>query len=194
MSEHGAYGRDGLMAVAAVRYCLSRDSYIVADCVEWLRSGPRLPLSTLRLIRDEIREAVEGHLRNQRPPMPGEPPFDVRGWTAAVEAVELALQSPIPVDVLLDLAAAARREARRPTHPDMQGTRLPLEPVRVGAASAYLSGDLLEWVVTINEESQFCVSTGISIESARRPQVWLLDLAQSLEAMVRTLQRAEVSP
>lgn len=30
------YGRDGLMIIAAVRYCLGRMSYIVSDCAEWI--------------------------------------------------------------------------------------------------------------------------------------------------------------
>lgn len=31
------FGRDGLMALAAVRYCLGRQTYIVGDCADWLR-------------------------------------------------------------------------------------------------------------------------------------------------------------
>ena len=30
------YGRADLMAIAAVRYCLGRMSYIVGDCADWL--------------------------------------------------------------------------------------------------------------------------------------------------------------
>ena len=30
------WGRGDLMAIAAVRYCLGRQSYIVSDCVDWL--------------------------------------------------------------------------------------------------------------------------------------------------------------
>lgn len=30
------YGRADLMAIAAVRYCLGRMSYIVGDCSDWL--------------------------------------------------------------------------------------------------------------------------------------------------------------
>jgi hypothetical protein len=32
----GAWGRADLMALAAVRYCLGRQSYIVSDCCDWL--------------------------------------------------------------------------------------------------------------------------------------------------------------
>lgn len=32
----GCWGRDDLMAIAAVRYCLGRRTYIVGDCSEWL--------------------------------------------------------------------------------------------------------------------------------------------------------------
>lgn len=30
------WGRDQMMALAAVRYCVRRQTYIVADCVEWI--------------------------------------------------------------------------------------------------------------------------------------------------------------
>ena len=32
----GAWGRDDLMAIAAVRYCLGRMTYITSDCADWL--------------------------------------------------------------------------------------------------------------------------------------------------------------
>lgn len=32
----GPWGRGDMMAIAAVRYCLGRQSYIVSDCVDWL--------------------------------------------------------------------------------------------------------------------------------------------------------------
>ena len=32
LSEQGAWGCDGLMALAALRYCLGRMTYIVGDC------------------------------------------------------------------------------------------------------------------------------------------------------------------
>jgi len=36
VSREQAWGPDGLMAMAAVRYSLGRSSYIVGDCVNWL--------------------------------------------------------------------------------------------------------------------------------------------------------------
>jgi hypothetical protein len=32
----GQWGRGDLMAMAAVRYCLGRSSYVVEDCADWL--------------------------------------------------------------------------------------------------------------------------------------------------------------
>lgn len=34
--EMGKWGRDDMMAIAAVRYCLGRMTYIVSDCADWL--------------------------------------------------------------------------------------------------------------------------------------------------------------
>ena len=34
--EQPTYGRDNLMVIAAMRYCLGRSSYIVSHCVDWL--------------------------------------------------------------------------------------------------------------------------------------------------------------
>ena len=36
MSDIGHFGRDDLMAIAAVRYCIGRSTYIVGDCVDWM--------------------------------------------------------------------------------------------------------------------------------------------------------------
>lgn len=55
----GAWGRDDLMALAAVRYCLGRMSYIVSDCCEWLpRVWPHLKPNTRAVIARDIDEAV----------------------------------------------------------------------------------------------------------------------------------------
>ncbi len=54
----GAWGRDDLMALAAVRYCLGRMSYIVGDCCDWLRATwPRLKPSIRTIIARDIDEA-----------------------------------------------------------------------------------------------------------------------------------------
>jgi hypothetical protein len=36
IQKQTAWGRGDLMAIAAVRYCLGRQSYIVSDCASWL--------------------------------------------------------------------------------------------------------------------------------------------------------------
>ena len=47
------YGRDDLMAIAAVRYCLGSRNYIVSDCVDWLRwVWPTL--------RESARQCIQG--------------------------------------------------------------------------------------------------------------------------------------
>ena len=52
------YGRGDLMAVAAVRYCLGRSSYIVGDCCEWLpQAWPTLSESARNIIKRDVEEA-----------------------------------------------------------------------------------------------------------------------------------------
>ena len=41
LSEQGAWGCDGLMALAALRYCLGRMTYIVGDCETFPSERPR---------------------------------------------------------------------------------------------------------------------------------------------------------
>lgn len=51
-------GRDNLMIIAAVRYCLGRMTYIVSDCAEWLVSiWPVLDDKTKAIVRRDIDEA-----------------------------------------------------------------------------------------------------------------------------------------
>ena len=58
--RHAAFGRNGLMALAAVRYCLGRMSYIVGDCCDWLRCAwPMLPESICKIIARDIDEAFK---------------------------------------------------------------------------------------------------------------------------------------
>lgn len=48
-------GRDGLMAIAAFRYCLGRRTYIVSDCVEWLRENwPKFPENVRTVIKRDL--------------------------------------------------------------------------------------------------------------------------------------------
>lgn len=52
-----AWGRDDMMALAAVRYCLGRSSYIVGDCVEWLiEQWPNFSDSIKRTILRDVLE------------------------------------------------------------------------------------------------------------------------------------------
>ena len=52
------FGRDDLMAIAAVRYCLGRQSYIVGDCVDWLiRWWPHLAEGCRKVIARDVNEA-----------------------------------------------------------------------------------------------------------------------------------------
>ena len=51
------HGRNDLMIIAAVRYCLGRSSYIVNDCCEWLiESWPQIPEKTRGTIRRDIED------------------------------------------------------------------------------------------------------------------------------------------
>lgn len=53
-----SYGRDGLMVVAAFRYCLGRMTYITSDCAEWLiDQWPLIPERTKAIIQRELEQA-----------------------------------------------------------------------------------------------------------------------------------------
>mgnify|MGYP003441886102 FL=1 len=55
-----SFGRGDLMAVAAVRYCLGRMSYIVGDCADWLcEQWPNIEPKMRIVIERDIREAVK---------------------------------------------------------------------------------------------------------------------------------------
>jgi hypothetical protein len=56
----GAWGRDDLMAIAAVRYCLGRMTYITSDCSEWLiEQWPNIKPSARAAIQRDIEEAFQ---------------------------------------------------------------------------------------------------------------------------------------
>lgn len=58
MTKHN-FGRDNLMVIAAFRYCLGRRTYIVSDCVAWLRDiWPLLENRDKHLIKREVNEAL----------------------------------------------------------------------------------------------------------------------------------------
>lgn len=49
------YGRGHLMVVAAVRYCLGRRTYIVADCADWIIPlWPSLPKQVQSVIERDV--------------------------------------------------------------------------------------------------------------------------------------------
>jgi hypothetical protein len=50
---------DQLMAMAAFRYCLGRQSYIVETCISWVRSNlEKLDINTVRIIARDTLEAI----------------------------------------------------------------------------------------------------------------------------------------
>ena len=51
------YGRDDTMAIAATRYCLGRQTYIVGDCADWLiEVWPTLLPSAKAVIQRDVEE------------------------------------------------------------------------------------------------------------------------------------------
>ena len=57
-AELGVWGRDDSMAVAAVRYCLGRMTYITSDCGEWLvQQWPNIKPSARAVIARDIDDA-----------------------------------------------------------------------------------------------------------------------------------------
>ena len=54
------WGRDCLMPVAAVRYCLGRQTYIVSDCADWIIGcWHKIPKRMQLVIQRDIEEAFE---------------------------------------------------------------------------------------------------------------------------------------
>ena len=57
LSDQGAWGCDGLMALAALRYCLGRMTYIVGDCERWIFANwGHFPESVKKLIQRDLEE------------------------------------------------------------------------------------------------------------------------------------------
>ena len=55
-----AWGFDGLMASAAFRYCLGRQTYIVGACADWIISNwEKFPQNVKTLIEREVEEEFE---------------------------------------------------------------------------------------------------------------------------------------
>lgn len=86
------YGRGDLMAMAAVRYCLGRSTYIVSDCADWLVAvWPTLQPGMQAVIRRDIAEAIE---RDDRDRQDGREhkhlgmDMDRRVWVRVAEAIK----------------------------------------------------------------------------------------------------------
>jgi len=60
MNPEKLYGRDHLMVIAAVRYCIGRMSYIVSDCADWIIANWNdWPESTRNIIKRDREEAFK---------------------------------------------------------------------------------------------------------------------------------------
>ena len=60
LTTEQAWGRGGLMALAAFRYCLGRSTYIVSDCADWLIANwQAMPEGTRHCIQREVEEAIK---------------------------------------------------------------------------------------------------------------------------------------
>lgn len=60
LAELGAWGSEGLMALAAFRYCLGRMTYIVGDCERWIFANwDNFPPNIRKLIQREVEEEIE---------------------------------------------------------------------------------------------------------------------------------------
>ena len=58
MNTEKLYGRDHLMVIAAVRYCIGRTSYIVTDCAEWIIANwNEWPEYIKTIIKRELEDA-----------------------------------------------------------------------------------------------------------------------------------------
>lgn len=59
-TQVGKWGRGELMVLAATRYCLGRQSYIVGDCADWLiEQWPNISEN----MRDLLRRDIEAEFR-----------------------------------------------------------------------------------------------------------------------------------
>ena len=60
MTEQGAWGSDGLMALAAFRYCLGRMTYIVGDCERGVFANwNEFPENVKKLIQREVEDEIK---------------------------------------------------------------------------------------------------------------------------------------
>ncbi len=60
MRQDGPWGFNEIMVIAAVRYCLGRQTYIVGCCADWLiRHWLEFNEDTRRLVQREIEEEFQ---------------------------------------------------------------------------------------------------------------------------------------
>jgi len=60
--NEGPWGYGQLMVIAAFRYCLGRQTYIVSACADWLvEQWDNFDFTTKSVIRRELEEAFAAH-------------------------------------------------------------------------------------------------------------------------------------
>ena len=60
MTPEKFFGRDHLMVIAAVRYCIGRMTYIVSDCADWVIANWKdWPKHTKEIIRRDLEDAFK---------------------------------------------------------------------------------------------------------------------------------------
>ena len=60
MTTDSMWGRDQIMVLAAVRYCMGRRTYIVGDCAEWLiAQWPNFNEHTRAIIQRDLEEEFD---------------------------------------------------------------------------------------------------------------------------------------
>lgn len=60
LTQEQAWGRSGLMALAAFRYCVGRMTYIVGDCANWLiENWNAIPEGTRACIQRDLEEEFQ---------------------------------------------------------------------------------------------------------------------------------------
>jgi hypothetical protein len=65
MDFHKTYGMNGLMIIAAVRYCIGRRSYIVSDCADWiLANWDDWPENVRTIIQRDLEQEFERAAQN----------------------------------------------------------------------------------------------------------------------------------
>lgn len=76
---------DQLMAMAAFRYCLGRQSYIVGSCLGWLRAhwGQLTPNTRNVILRDTVEALMDGRAGSEAIDAPGWRDFLRWAWDRA---------------------------------------------------------------------------------------------------------------